>query len=303
LADEPESGSKTSASGGERPSVANAAVFDAINWQQPWMAPLRNPVALRLAAAAAVSSPAGGSRAGGWRAAADGAVRASGLANHRGLALHFVDQSALPEAEAYEAFISRTGGIPTRDNLHDFFNALIWLTYPASKRQLNAIQAAELSRHANGGDKPGAPGATRGKLRDRATIFDENAAILLSSDPAIEHALREHDWQECLVRNRAAFGVAWELRLFGHALLEKLVQPYKAITAHVWVIAVGSDHFSLDENEKTIAVDRLVAHQLVQGLLTASPTPLPVLGVPGWAALQNADFYADRTVFRDKRIR
>jgi hypothetical protein len=105
------------------------------------------------------------------------------------------------------------------------------------------------------------------------------------------------------VRNRAAFGLSWELRLFGHALLEKLVQPYKAITAHVWVIQVRPDYFSLNENERTAAVDRLLADQLEKGLLNALPTPLPVLGVPGWAPSQDAAFYADKKVFRDKRIR
>ncbi|MGZ8273487.1 MAG: DUF3025 domain-containing protein, partial [Burkholderiaceae bacterium] len=31
---------------------------------------------------------------------------------------------------AYEAHVARTGEVPTRDNAHDFFNALVWLAFP-----------------------------------------------------------------------------------------------------------------------------------------------------------------------------
>ena len=36
--------------------------------------------------------------------------------------VRFVAQTELPAGEAYEAFIARTGCVPTRDNLHDLFN-------------------------------------------------------------------------------------------------------------------------------------------------------------------------------------
>lgn len=274
--------------GAEQLRVMRAPVTDAIDWTQPWLVPLLQ-ARDRVPGAAA------------WRATADLVAIASGLTNHRGLPLRFVAQDTLPNCEAYEAFISRTGGVPTRDNLHDFFNALVWLTYPASKRQLNAIQAAELERNATATENPGSGNPTRGKLRDRATIFDENAAILLSAEPSIEHALRNHDWRECLVKSRTAFGTTCELRLFGHALFEKLVTPYRAITAHVWVLPVERDYFALDDGNRRVFVDRLLASSLAQRLLDQSPTPLPVLGVPGWAPVQDAAFYADKAVFRDKR--
>jgi hypothetical protein len=238
------------------------------------------------------------------------------LCNSRGLPLRFVSQACLPPEESYEAFIDRTGGVPTRANLHDFFNALIWLTYPAAKSALNAIQAGELVRQGSepqaGGivphvigsqsDRTGKPSGARGKLRDRATIFDENAALLLCADPAFEQALRAHDWQACFAAPGTS-SLGYEVRLFGHALLEKLVAPYKAITAHVWVLSVEGTFFSLAEDEKRLRIDSLLSMALEAGLLGQPPTPLPVLGVPGWWPQQDADFYADETVFRKKRTR
>ncbi len=57
----------------------------------------------------------------------------------------FVPQESLPEGTAYEEFISATGNVPTRDNLHDFFNGLVWQTFPLIKRELNALQAAQIA--------------------------------------------------------------------------------------------------------------------------------------------------------------
>ncbi len=84
--------------------------------------------------------------------------------------MRFAAQSALPEGEPYERYIFTTGACPTRDNLHDFFNGLVWLELPRAKRQLNRVQAAQIA--ADG------VGAQRGPVRDAATLFDENGAVL-----------------------------------------------------------------------------------------------------------------------------
>ena len=57
--------------------------------------------------------------------------------------VRFVPQQQLPEGEAYERFIFNTGQCPTRDNLHDFFNGLCWITFSQTKKKLNQLQAAE----------------------------------------------------------------------------------------------------------------------------------------------------------------
>ena len=226
-----------------------------------------------------------------------GAV-ALGLRNHAGLPLRFVSQSALPEGTAYEEFIGATGQVPTRDNLHDFFNGLVWQTFPLIKRQLNALQAAQIAQ--------AGVGKSRGPARDAATIFDENAALLLvregSAGRALVDDLRAHGWLAALHEKRAVFDDDVRIWLFGHALMEKLVAPRKAITAHTRVIFVGDDVLALAPSAQRTWIDAHVAGELAgDGLTTAGFTPLPVLGVPGWWPGQDQDFYLDTSVFRPKR--
>jgi hypothetical protein len=226
------------------------------------------------------------------------------LRNHRGLPVSFVPQEALPDGMAYEEFISATGKVPTRENLHDFFNGLVWQTFPLIKRELNALQAAQIA--AAGGNK------ARGPARDAATIFDENAALLVvrasSEGRALADELRAHCWEGALLEKRALFekramsGPDAQLWLFGHALMEKLVAPRKAITAHVRIVFAPDDYFTLDTGARRAWIDATVAQVLRdEGLTTSSFTPLPVLGVPGWWPDQDQAFYLDTTVFRPKR--
>ncbi|RJG25098.1 DUF3025 domain-containing protein, partial [Massilia cavernae] len=221
------------------------------------------------------------------------------LANGAGMPLRFVPQEALPEGRAYEEFIGATGCVPTRDNLHDFFNGLVWLTFPRIKRQLNALQAAQIAL--------AGVGKSRGPARDAATIFDENAALLVVRDTlaaqALVDALRGHRWTEALFERRAQFGNDAQLWLFGHALMEKLAAPRKAITAHTRVVTADAAYFNLAPDQQRAWIDRKVAGELAAGsLTTASFTPLPVLGIPGWWDGQDQAFYADTAVFRPKRL-
>ena len=188
-------------------------------------------------------------------------------------------------AEAYEAFIFRTAGVPTRDNLHDLFNGLVWLRFPRAKRRLNELQAGQIAR--------AGIGATRGPLRDALTLFDENGA-LLDAPPALWEALRARDWQRLFVTRRALWREA-RLLLFGHALLEKLAAPRKAATAHVLLAPGASPSLGLDDAAIAAALDPV-------WLATKPFVPLPVLGVPGWwAANQAPGFYDDPFVFRRPR--
>lgn len=269
-------------------SAMSGQFFDVLDWQRPWLS-LLQPLAASIRAA------------GDWRAALNGAAASIDLRNHRALPIRFVPQADLPQGTAYEAFISATGCVPTRDNLHDFFNALVWLTFPQIKVQLNALQAAEIARSNAASDGAHAGNTGRGKLRDGATIFDENAALLLTSDAALVTALRNHQWHDVFIARRTTFGREWDVCLFGHALMEKLVTPRKAITAHAWVVPVDQAFFAMQADERRAWIDAAVAMQLANGVVTSDFTPLPVLGVPDWWDRQGAEFYDDVTVFRPKR--
>ena len=104
-------------------------------------------------------------------ALAGGAGLPQALSAHGASPVRFVPQAELPAGVAYEQFIFDTGCVPTRENLHDFFNGLCWLRFPHTKRQLNRLQAAEIAS--------AGVGAVRGPVRDALTLFDENAALLL----------------------------------------------------------------------------------------------------------------------------
>jgi hypothetical protein len=260
-------------------------VLQAIDWSRPWYESVRT-------AAGQLKADAH------FRDSFNAQAAALDLRNHQGLPLSFVPQEALSDGTAYEAFIGATGGVPTRDNLHDFFNGLVWLSFPRIKVQLNALQAAQIALDG--------VGKSRGPARDGATIFDENAALLVVRDcaagQALTEALRGHRWREAFIERRASFGPDAQVWLFGHALMEKLVAPRKAITAHTRVVVAGDDFFAMDHDDRRRWLDQRVAQDLVAGgLSTADFTPMQALGVPGWWPEQDDAFYDDATVFRPKR--
>jgi len=261
-------------------------VFAGIDWDRPWFDTVRPAASCMDLNAASVIADF------------NRTAQSLALRNHRGLPLQFVPQADLPEGMAYEEFIGAEGKVPTRDNLHDFFNGLVWLTFPRIKQQLNALQAAQIARDG--------VGKSRGPARDAATIFDENAALLVLRDnaegAALEDALRSHRWHEAFVERAAMFGKDAQVWLFGHALMEKLVAPYKAITAHTRIMRAPDSWFDAGEAPRRAWIDETVAAALAEeGLSNAGFTPLPVLGIPGWWPQQDKEFYDDATVFRPKR--
>jgi Protein of unknown function (DUF3025) len=214
----------------------------------------------------------------------------------RGQRLAFIPQAELPPETAYEAHIAATGCVPTRHNLHDFFNALTWFDFPRIKAALSARGSAVVDEHGIG--------PTRGGTRDALTVFDENAVLFACDDPALSAALRAFDWKTLFIDRRDAWNVRCEVRCFGHALLEKLVLPYKACTGHAWIVDVPSGYFSWTRDTRDAFLDDHVSRALLEGTEFNSRmfAPLPVLGIPGWWP-ENAtpSFYDDSSVFRSGR--
>jgi hypothetical protein len=242
----------------------------AIDWAQPWLAPYRAIGEATAHAALHTNSVAA-------------ALQQSAAPNSSPV---FVPQLDLPAGLAYEAHIFRTGTVPTRDNLHDFFNGLVWRAFPQTKRRLNELQAAEIAHRGIA--------STRGPLRDALTLFDENGAVL-DAPAALWKALAARDWHTLFVTQRTLWAEA-RLLVFGHALLEKLTAPRKAVTAHVLLPAPGAGGPLAHD-------DRALARSLDAAYLVRKPfVPLPVLGVPGWwPENESADFYDDAKVFRPGR--
>lgn len=213
--------------------------------------------------------------------------------------VRFVAQSNLPSGVAYEQFIFDTQKCPTRDGLHDFFNALIWDLFPRTKAKLNKLQAEQI-------DLLGSV-TSRGAVRDALTVFDENGALLIAP-PELWDALIAMDWQRLFVTLRPLWQQA-QLIPFGHALLEKLVQPRKPITAHVYTTQFAINDIAAQATNTPITddfymkLDGLIAKDLSANKFATKPfTPLPVLGVPNWwKDNESPHFYDDESVFRKPR--
>ena len=202
--------------------------------------------------------------------------------------VRFIGQSSLPAGLAYESFIGQNNLCPTRDNLHDFFNGLCWFRFPKVKTLFNTIQCQQILRQG--------VGQRRGVIRDTITLLDEGG-LFLQAPPALWEAIEQRDWQRAFVQQRALWQQT-QVAIIGHALLEKCVNPYKAITANVIRIPAGT---------KSDDIDRVMADTLEQILcqdrLHVKPhCPLPVMGIPGWdAASEDPAYYDDRQVFRPPR--
>ena len=246
-----------------------ACPWGRVDWSAPWLAPWRavgEPLAQQVQRGLPVSQALGGPHA----AAAP---------------VGFAPQAELPEGMAYEQFIFEARRVPTRDNLHDFFNGLVWRQFPQTKRRLNQLQAEAIARDG--------VGAVRGPLRDAITVFDENGAVL-AAPPALWAALAARQWQRLFVELRPLWREA-RLVLFGHALLEKLVSPRKSIVAHVYPAPAAMNSIA--------DLDAWLAGDVQPAAWAAKPfAPLPVLGVPGWWPANEAPgFYDDAGVFRPPR--
>ena len=270
-------------------SVGFGDVLQHIDWTQPWFAPwAENGQAIAKAAWQTKSVAHALNQLCSSCAIETGNSRLKMDAREVRQSMVFVDQAELPAGQAYEDFIFQHRRVPTRNNLHDFFNGLCWHRFAATKHRLNQLQAHAIAQQGIG--------STRGPVRDALTLFDENAVLWQGPDE-LWQALQARDWPKLFVDLRALWSGV-HIVLFGHALLEKLVTPYKSITGHVYRI-----HPNVHAHDDAV-LDDWLAHDLQADTLATKPfEPLPVLGVPHWWA-DNAvpAFYQDTQVFRPKRM-
>ncbi len=210
--------------------------------------------------------------------------------------IRFVASRDLPGVD-YEKHIFSTGEVSTREeNWHDLFNALVWSRFPCLKVALNAVHFRERESAAEG---------SRGKQRDALTLFDECGIIVCSSQKWLD-AIAGHDWHSVFQAGASAWVDEIRLYVVGHTLLEKFLQPYKAITANALLLRPSDSFFRKPRDSQLPMIDDWVAERLLAGAILDSPaclSPLPLMGLPGWwpKGMQDGDFYSDQNVFRPMR--
>ncbi len=218
-----------------------------------------------------------------------------------GRPVRFVEQQG-PVAGGYESWIEQTAMVPTRcagpGMVHDWLNALCWIRWPRIKATMNRLQARAAQARAGACDGK----SDRGRLRDAITLFDESGALFVSADQAAIARWLAMDWHGLFVDGRERFGSEIAVLPVGHALLEKLLAPYKGVCAHALPVIRPAGGVAARSIE---ALDAAVASRLASlGLRTDELAPLPVLGIPGWcAANSDPGFYNDPLVFRTGRQR
>ncbi|HQS83103.1 MAG TPA: DUF3025 domain-containing protein [Thiobacillus sp.] len=202
----------------------------------------------------------------------------------QGRPLRFIAPHGKLAARDYETHILESGTVPTRaDTWHDALNALVWLRYPRFKAALNAAHVSAMRAET---------GPARSRRRDALTMLDESGVWLMGEDRNLYELIKAHAWQTLFRQQRQAVQSGLRVVVVGHALLEKALAPYPAMTGKcLWL-----GHPADDEATACAALPGLDSpHRLA---------PLPVQGIPGWDAA-NADpgYYDNADVFRPARVR
>jgi hypothetical protein len=235
-----------------------------------------------------------------WPALADLTALAEGVKTARGKPLRFVKPREHSDRERryYEAHIADTGEVETRDNWHDLFNALVWITFPLAKARINAQHAAILEE---GGD---AEARRRSPERDALTLFDEGGVIVASASASLLRLIVDFEWKELFWTRRAELEEKVRFFAFGHACYEQALAPYIGMVAKTVFVPVADIFFLLEPESQLEEADKLVAGHFGSRARFATPksmAPMPVLGVPGWHfAEQDEAFYDDPEHFRSK---
>jgi hypothetical protein len=196
-------------------------------------------------------------------------------------AFRMQDARLLADGWHYESRIARLGVVATREHdVHDLFNAMVWLRHPQLKRALNARQVDDI-------------GVVGAKHRTRAqhalTHFDEAGAIAWLADDELLDAWDAHDWTR-LFRDEAAWGSRIALTVPGHALLEHVWNGHVLPTAKVLVVRVCATTLAAHCQGGAVlarwpAAEEMLAAEIRASRVLVDPQelrPLPLAGIPGW---------------------
>lgn len=210
-----------------------------------------------------------------------------------GMPIRFVDPDR--SVLAYETRTHTHGEIVTRPNCwHDYFNALVWMTFPRAKAALNALHVEESRKHSGHGH--------RGALRDAATQFDESGIVVASADPDLLDLLVRREWRTLFWQRRREVMLRMRFLVFGHGLYDALRAPFYRICGRAALIEVDQAVIDANVGVQCAHVDPIIAERFASRCWYERPRALmalPLLGIPGvHAANECAEYYGDDVQFR-----
>jgi hypothetical protein len=133
---------------------------------------------------------------------------------------------------------------------------------------------------------------------DALTIFDEDGVIVVSRNPGLNRLLKDFKWVEIFYESRGEVMQDMSFSIFGHALLEKAMNPYVGMTGKALILEypVGCSALS------TAVIDAELSQMIPNGELFSSGrnfSPLPMLGLPGgWEGNEKLEFFLNDSYFR-----
>jgi len=223
------------------------------------------------------------------------------IINKNGKNISFVTQNSSHDNMIinYESEIYLTGNVPTRLNSwHDFFQVLVWRTFPKSKSTLNHLHYQASCNRSTSHNR------NRSPIENHITLFDECGAILVSSNPSLLELIKNFRWKTLFLENRPAFEKEISAYVFGHAMLEKAINPYIGMTTNSILVEVENDFFRLDYSAQLSTIDELIT-EYFDSIKDNKPEkfhPIPILGIPSWFDKnENPEFYNNLTYFRPGR--
>ena len=236
-----------------------------------------------------------------WLEQSVGTLRTEG-----GAPVRFVEQSPKPTRieEGYEPRIYLKGEVQTRTgNWHDFFQVLVWCSFPRTKIAVNARHYEAIARRA--ANHPGQ--SRRSPMENLLTQFDECGAVVLASDASLLELVRGFRWKELFWHRRDAVRRGMQCLIFGHALYEKALTPYPGMTAHCVLLEVEDGLFEKPLPRRLAWVDRELCRYFQTPPLLRTPrdlSPFPLLGYPDWTPENRHErYYDNREYFRPGRRR
>jgi len=196
--------------------------------------------------------------------------------------------------EGYEPRIYLNGELQTRlESWHDFFNFMVWQTFPNIKAVMNKWQYLSLKKRF---PTP----SNRTHLENLLTQLDEGGMIVLSANQYLTDLLKKHEWKKLFWENREAVKREMRFYIIGHAIYEKLMTPYPTITAGGIIFDVEKTFFEKNIASQIRWIDSHCANFMNNDTWSQAFKrwqAVPIFGIPSWSSENNQESYYENTQY------